>query len=268
MSYSVSDLYFYPIKSLGPIPINSMEVDSFGPFLDRRIMLVDTNGKFITQRQCPIMSLIKVELIDKRFQLSLNEDSVELLLPDFSQKTESVSVTVWDDTVSGQLIVGEASSWLSKKLNQPVRLVYMDQSEFRQVDLTYARPGIQTSFSDGFPFLLISQASIDFLSEKVGFDLLMQRFRPNIVVTGCKAFEEDTWKKIKIGDVVFDLVKPCSRCVIPTIDTVTGEKQKEVMQAMLKYRRKEKGVFVGQNLIHTEEGVLDTGFTVEVLELF
>ena len=266
MAYSVSDLYFHPIKSLGAIQTSRFDVDACGPQLDRRIMLVDPNGKFITQRQAPIMSLIKVALNNRSLNLTFNDEAISLPVPDFKAKTNDVVVDVWGDKITGQLISSNASQWLSAILKKDVRLVYMDDTEHRQVDLDFAKPGVQTGFSDGFPFLIISQASIDFLSEKVGFELLMTRFRPNIVVDGCEPFEEDSWKKIRIGEIDFDVVKPCSRCVIPTIDIKTGEKQKEVMQAMLKYRKKEKNVFVGQNLIHNQLGALATGMTVEVLE--
>lgn len=266
MTYSVSDLYIHPIKSLGAIQTSSFQIDACGPALDRRIMLIDPNGKFITQRQSPIMSLINVVLNNQTLTLSYGNESIKLPLPNFGSKTNAVTVDVWGDKISGQLISSNASQWLSTILKKDVRLVYMDDSEHRQVDLEFAKPGVQTGFSDGFPFLLISQASIDFLSDKVGFELLMTRFRPNIVVAGCEPFEEDSWKKIRIGQVDFDVVKPCSRCVIPTIDVRTGEKQKEVMQAMLEYRKKDKNVFVGQNLIHKQSGELTAGMTVEVLE--
>ncbi len=265
MTYSVSELFFHPIKSLGCIQTQKLDVDTSGPSLDRRIMLIDSDGMFITQRQHPMMSIIQIDLLDNRLRLSLNGDSIELMLPNFSLKTESVTVQIWDDTLTGQLISSKASAWLSAKLNTPVRLVYLHDTEFRQVDLNYSAPGVQTHFSDGFPFLLVSQASIDFLSNKVGYELSVNRFRPNIVVSGCDAFEEDTWKKIRIGDIEFDLVKPCSRCVIPTIDPQTGAKQREVMQAMVKYRKKGKGVFVGQNLIHNQIGSLNVGMPVIIL---
>jgi uncharacterized protein YcbX len=264
--YAISQLYYHPIKSLGSILTDQFSVGPCGPMLDRRIMLVDPTGTFITQRQAPLMSLISVNDLGCEFRLTYQDDSILLPWPNFSTKTKSVLVDVWGEKINGQLMPSAGSSWLSAILNKEVRLVYMDDSEHRQVDLEYVDKGVRTGFADGFPFLLISQASIDFISEKVGYGISVQRFRPNIVVSGCQPFEEDGWRKIKIGQIEFDIVKSCSRCVIPTINLQTAEKDKAVMQVMLDYRKKGAEVFVGQNLVHRQLGILRAGQPVTVLE--
>ena len=266
MTYSVSQLYYHPIKSLGAVSTDVMSIDARGPVLDRRLMLVDDNGKFVTQRQSPYMALINVQHIGNQLVLAFKGAQFVLDLPDFSLQTRSINTTVWGDEVVGQYAGETASKWISNCINKKVSLVYMSDSEYRQVDLEYAQPGVQTGFSDGFPFLLISQGSLDFLCEKVGYSFSMKRFRPNIVVSGCEPFAEDAWKKIRIGEIEFDLVKPCSRCVIPTINLDTAEKEKEVMQAMLAHRKIGKNVFVGQNLIHKQQGHISMGMKVEVIE--
>ncbi len=266
MTYSVSQLYYHPIKSLGAVSADVMAVDACGPVLDRRLMLVDDNGKFVTQRQSPVMTLIQVQHLNAQLVLSFEGSQFVLDLPDFSEQTRTIQTTVWGDEVVGQFAGKAVSNWISNCINKKVNLVYMQDSEHRQVDLEFANKGVQTGFSDGFPFLLISQASLDFLSEKVGYSLSMKRFRPNIVVSGCAPFAEDNWKTIKIGDITFDLVKPCSRCVIPTINLSTAEKEKEVMQAMLAHRKQGKNVYVGQNLIHNQQGHISLGMNVEIIE--
>lgn len=267
MTYSVSQLFYYPIKSLGAIETDCFDVSSMGPTLDRRIMLIDSSGQFITQRQCPTMALISLYDSGSVLTLSYKSEQLALSWPTFSEFKTSTTVHVWDDSISAQLIGDDiANAWLSKHLERNVRLVYMDDSEFRQVDLNYSTPGVSTSFSDGFPFLLISQASLDFLSSKVGYELSAKRFRPNIVVDGCEPFEEDTWKKLKIGDIELDVVKSCSRCVIPSINLDTAKKDKDVIQAMLNFRKIGNEIYVGQNLIHNNEGVLQVGMPITVVK--
>ncbi|MFT6262052.1 MAG: hypothetical protein ACJA0E_001178 [Bermanella sp.] len=268
--YSVSQLFYYPIKSLGAVETSQFSNGPCGPLLDRRIMLIDVNDKFITQRQVPLMSLIQVNDLGTSLSLSFGSETITLPWPDFCLKTESILVNVWEDKVSAQLFSPDVSNWLSGILNKQTRLVYMDSSEHRQVDLEFTDVGVQTGFSDGFPFLLISQASIDFLSEKVGYELSVKRFRPNIVIKGCEPFEEDSWLKITIGGTHFDLVKPCSRCIIPTINLQTAEKERAVMQAMLDYRKINKNVYVGQNLVYSsglkQSGLLEVGNVLKVLD--
>lgn len=266
MTYTVSKLFYHPIKSLAAVQSQAMSVGPTGPILDRRLMLVDSMGVFVTQRTFPQM--VKFLLWDNGRSLTLQYDQsiIEFNWPDFSIKTESILVDVWGDKIFAQLFEPAVSQWVSNHLGESVRLVYMDNEEHRQVDLTYTDKGVGTAFADGFPFLLLSQASVDFLSDKVGFQLDVSRFRPNILVAGCEPFEEDSWRKIKIGDIEFDLVKPCSRCVIPTINLKTAEKERAVLQAMLDFRKKDGEVYVGQNLVHKNLGLLKQGDELLVLE--
>jgi uncharacterized protein YcbX len=249
--FTVSQLFYHPIKSLGAIQVSTLSNGPCGPLFDRRIMLIDTNGKFITQRQAPIMTLIAVHDLGSSLELTYGSKNISLPWPDFRLKTHSVLVDIWDDKVTAQLFSPEVSDWLSNILSRQVRLVYMDDSEHRQVDLNFSEKGTYTGFSDGFPFLLVSQASINFLSEKIGYELSVNRFRPNIVVSGCDPFEEDSWQRISIDTMKLDIVKPCSRCVIPTINLQTAESERAVLQVMLEYRKKGKNIYLGQNLVHS-----------------
>ena len=146
------------------------------------------------------------------------------------------------------------------------RLVYLPDDQVRQVDPKYANPGEQVGFADGFPFLLISQASLDDLNARLDNPVPMQRFRPNLVVDGCSAYAEDAWRRIRIGDIEFRVAKPCSRCIIPTIDPLTATRADEPLRTLMGYRRWDNNVWFGQNLLHDTPGVLAEGMQVEVLE--
>lgn len=262
----VSRLFYYPVKSLGVVETNKLEVTAWGPDRDRRLMLVDENGKFVTQRQHNEMTLIKTEDDGKTLTFKNADETFTLPWPDFSAKGTQKTVRVWDDEVTGSLASDEADQWFSKQLNRPVSLVYMSENTTRQVDLDFAQEGDKTGFSDGFPFLLISEASLAFLQNELPFELTMNRFRPNIVVKGCDAFAEDNWKRIAINGIEFEIVKSCSRCAIPTINPETAERQPEVMKVLVKHRKQGNKVYLGQNLIHRGQGLINAGDDIQLLE--
>lgn len=264
MTIKVSQLFYYPVKSLKGRSVERVQLDAFGPKWDRRFMLVDDTGRFITQRQCPKMNQIGAQVKDDQLQVSFEGLQKIVDLNDITSMTEFREVRVWDDTVNARMILTDMNAWLSRILERSVNLCFMDNTTHRQVDLDFAKVGDQTSFADGFPLLIVSEASIAFLSEKLQRDIHVERFRPNIVVSGCEAFAEDQWKTITINDIQFDIVKPCSRCVIPTLDLTNSEKQPDVMQVMLKYRKQGKHVMVGQNAIHSSQGWLTLGDEIMV----
>ncbi|MGR6873772.1 MOSC domain-containing protein [Pseudomonas sp. HK3] len=265
MTIHVSQLFHFPVKSLKGTQLNQMTLDAFGPQWDRRFMLIDSNGRFVTQRQCPLMGQISVSILDDQLTLKYQAQETGLDLATLNQFDQFQLVKVWDDEVNARLIEGDINAWLSDILQRDVTLCFMDADTHRQVDLEFAQLGDRASFSDGFPFLIISEASVAFLSDELGRELSVERFRPNIVVSGCDAFAEDNWKRIAINGVEFDIVKSCSRCVIPTLDLNTSEKQPDVMQVMLKHRKQGKKVMMGQNAVHRGLGVLEVGQVIEVL---
>jgi uncharacterized protein YcbX len=265
MTIHVSQLFHFPVKSLKGTQLNQMTLDAFGPQWDRRFMLIDSNGRFVTQRQCPLMGQISVSILDDQLTLKYQAQEAGLDLATLNQFDQFQLVKVWDDEVNARLIEGDINAWLSDILQRDVTLCFMDADTHRQVDLEFAQLGDRASFSDGFPFLIISEASVAFLSDELGRELSVERFRPNIVVSGCDAFAEDNWKRIAINGVEFDIVKSCSRCVIPTLDLNTSEKQPDVMQVMLKHRKQGKKVMMGQNAVHRGLGVLEVGQVIEVL---
>ncbi|VAX13230.1 Flavodoxin reductases (ferredoxin-NADPH reductases) family 1 [hydrothermal vent metagenome] len=260
----VSDLAIYPVKSLAQIGMDRLRVERFGFALDRRWMVVDVDGFMITQRKKARMSLIQPRLLENGLRLQASD------MPDLdvfcSLASPRCPVTVWEDSCMALDCGDEAAAWLSQFLDITCRLVFFPDDEVRQVDPAYAQPGDRTAFSDGFPILLISQASLDELNRRLAKPVAMRRFRPNLVVTGCEPFAEDSWKQIRIGGIIFRIVKPCSRCVIPNIDPDTAEKSAEPTRTLSRFRLQDKKILFGQNLIAQSQGELECGMPVEIIE--
>lgn len=263
----VTELNIYPVKSLRQVSLSSSYLEVFGLQHDRRWMIVDEQGNMITQRQQPRLCLIQPELLDNR--ISLSADGMPGIIIDIPA-TSSRTVTVWEDECKAYDAGDAVAKWLSDFLPVNCRLVYFPDNEFRQVDLTYAKQGERTAFSDGFPLLLISQASLDDLNQKLSdnhqLPVRMNRFRPNLVVSGCDPFAEDDWKMIRIGNINMRVVKPCSRCVIPNINIETAVREKEPARTLAAYRKQDNKVFFGQNVIAENTGQLTTGMPVEIIK--
>lgn len=262
----LSSLYLYPMKSCAPLACEEAQVQPRGLAHDRRWMVVDGEGCFLTGRQLAAMTRVRA--------LPLGSDGIELHAPGRAALTvvapgegPRMRVSVWDSTVEARPAGAEADAWLSETLGRPVRLVHMDADARRAVSEKYAQPGDEVSFADGFPLLLISQAALDHLNTRLAQPVPMTRFRPNLVVDGTAPHAEDEWRRIRIGAVEFDVVKPCVRCVFTTVDTERGERDPsgEPLRTLLTYRRTPKGVTFGQNLIPRGTGTLRVGDPVVVL---
>jgi len=267
-SMHLSSLYRFPLKAAAGESLQRCASDSLGLLGDRRWMVVAAGtGRFLTQRVLPRMALLQAHWQGDTALKLAAPGMPELLVRVPDDKTMRC-VQVW----SANPVVPDAGEtaavWLSDFLGQACRLVYLPEDDGIQVDLDYARLGERTAFSDGFPFLLIGQASLDDLARRVGRPLEMLRFRPNLVVSGAEPYAEDGWKRIRIGQLTFRVVKPCSRCVIPTLDPATGERapDREPLNTLLSYRKGPGGVFFGQNLIAEGRGELEVGMPVERLE--
>ncbi len=264
-SMTLDALWRYPVKSLRGTPCARLPIGPRGPEHDREWMLVDADGRFLTQRQQPRMAQIAVTLEDDA--LVFEAPGRPPLRVARSGTGERLPVQVWNDRLEAQGMPPEADAWFSEWLGQACRLVHFPDDVRRAVDPRFARPGDQVSFADGFPLLLISQGSLDALNQRLDQPVDMRRFRPNLVVTGCAPHAEDAWRRIRIGDLVFRVVKPCSRCPIPGLDPETGEKRGQVLETLMQYRRGDDNkVYFGQNLLHDGEGELAVGMPVEVLE--
>ena len=253
----VSQLNIYPIKSLGGISLDLVRVTDRGLYLDRRWMLVDEGGTFMTQREFPKMALIRPALAADGLLLmsALHPDPLPVSMHGHSH----VRVRVWDDICEAQYVGTAADAWFSTALGVTCRLVYMPDSSRRTVDPNYVPEGGITSFADGYPFLLIGQASLDDLNGRLEQPLPMDRFRPNIVFTGGEPFEEDRLPPFSIGGIQFRAVKPCARCVLTTIDQRTAHKGKEPLRTLVEYRAFDKKILFGQNLMHEGFGELAVG---------
>lgn len=260
---TLTGIYIYPIKSVAGFSWETAEVTKQGFQYDRRWMLVDETGKFITQRQVPQMALIRTEI--KGNYLIVNApDQDTLSIPIQLDISDRISVQVWRDICKAIPLEKEVSQWFTQFLGIPCQLVYMPENSLRPVDSRYATNNEQVSFADGFPFLLISEASLQDLNSRLEQSIPMNRFRPNLVVSGCEAFAEDSWRFIRIGSIPFRVVKPCERCVVTTVDQSTGIRGKEPLFTLTKYRNQEGKILFGQNLIQGQIGVLKVGDLVEI----
>ena len=259
----VSELNIYPVKSMRQITLDISRLGPFGLQHDRRWMVVDKEGYMVTQRQQARMCLIQPKLHENSVELTAQ--GMSSIVIEYPESNKTLTATVWNDECQVCDAGDEAAIWLSDFLSIDCRLVYFPDDEIRQVDLNYENKGERTAFSDGFPLLLTSQASLVDLNQRLATPVPMKRFRPNLVVTGCNAFAEDEWDRIRIGDIIFRVVKPCSRCIIPNIDIETANKSNEPARTLATYRKTGNSIFFGQNVIAENEGELSIGMPVEVI---
>lgn len=258
----VSELYIYPLKSGRGLSLPHVNYNARGPALDRQWMVINSKNRFLTQRQKAHMCLIETSIADDA--LILNAPGMEELSLSFYES--EIDVTVWQDNVTALDCGSKAASWISRYLEtSDCRIVIMPESTKRLVDENYATQQQTVSFADGFPSLIISQASLDDFNQKIDTPISMINFRPNIVISDCAPYAEDNWKELRINGIQFSLVKPCSRCIMPSINPETGAKQMEVLHALNKYRRKDKATYFGQNALHNTSGIINVGDKVEII---
>lgn len=260
----LKDIFIYPVKSLAGIRVAVSEVVATGLRYDRQWMLVDEHGAFLSQRRMPKMALIRTQLTSDSLILSAEGQS-PLHIPIALQGDVMINVRVWADFCLARHVSAEADTWLSDFLCSKCQLVFLPDTEKRSVDLNYALPQDQTAFSDGFPFLIVSEDSLAMLNQTMPQPVEMARFRPNLVISGCDAFAEDSWRHIRIGSIDFRLPKPCSRCVIPAIDPQTGQVDKEPLATLNRIRKWQNKIYFGQNALHNQLGQLTVGDPVEVI---
>jgi len=263
---TVSELFIYPIKSLGSIAVSNALVTDRGLQYDRRWMLVDNNNIFLTQREWPAMALFDVAIQAEGLLVTYKPDGAALLIPFEPQTSEVITVEVWSDYCKAVIVSHEANQWFSKLLNINCRLVYMPDAVKRSVDVRYAMDKEIVSFADGYPMLLIGQASLDNLNSRLQEKLTMRRFRPSIVFTGGEPFEEDELEAFTINNIHFFGVKLCARCVITTINPDTAVKGKEPLRTLATYRMKNNKIYFGQNLLHKGNGMIQVGDAMEVVK--
>ena len=264
---SVSELTIYPIKSARGLSLQSIQLNQLGPECDRRWMVIDQNNTFVTQRKFPKMCLINTELVDDELFVSA-DNAGRCRVP--AGGTERLGSSVWGAKVEGSDCGDEAAQWISDFLGKECRVIYMHDDYSRLVDTNFANQNEHVGFADGFPLLVATQASLDDFNSKLssvnaGLEVGMNRFRPNIVITGNVAWAEDQWQEISIGGIQLSLVKPCSRCIMPSVNPETAKKQMQVNQALLTHRRRDKQTYFGQNALYKALGRIAVGDSVEVL---
>lgn len=253
----LTSLFIYPIKSMGGISLEQSVCEQRGLQYDRRWMLIDSNGRFVSQREHAHMSLFRLSLIDESFKLSYRGE--ERAIPKSLAGTDYVDVQVWDDICKAIIYDSEINEWISNILNFNVRLAYQVDADRRLVDPGFARNGEVTSLSDGYPYLVLGQSSLDLLNEKLADPIPINRFRPNLVFSGGEPHEEDNWTDFSIGDVKFYSAKPCSRCQVITINQESGEVGKEPTRTLASYRNFNHKIKFGMNVLCSREGSIKVG---------
>ena len=226
MSIRLTGLNIYPIKSARGIPLDASPVDEFGLRYDRRWMVVDESGVFLSQRSHPRLALVAPALRDGTLEVTA-PGMPQLELPLHPSQTVTTQVRVWDDVCLATWLGEPAAHWFSEFLGTGCSLVYMAETVIRPADPTFAPPPARVSFADGFPFLIISQESLADLNGRLSHPLPMNRFRPNLVVAGGEAFAEDSWKNSVVTRTPFALASSATppqgstpRCRMPVSATV------------------------------------------------
>lgn len=271
---SLKQLFIYPVKSLQGISLSTSRITPLGLEYDRRWMIVDATGQFITQRLCPQLALVNTSIESDVITLSV-DGYQDLHLPLSLNSGDSTIVKIWRDQVKSLQAPRFCNEWISRYLGVSCRFVYMPDTSHRPVSPEFAATSEDhVSFADGFPFLIISQYSLDNLNTQLKAKgeqaVPIQRFRPNLFVDTTQTLSEDHWQTIIMGENQFHIVKPCARCIMTTIDA-SGKKGKEPLATLLQYRKQGQQAYFGQNAIlnshHSNSMMLSTGDSIKILKL-
>ncbi len=245
------------------ISVQSSKVLERGFEHDRRYMLIDEDGIFISQRTYPELVFFRPEVIDNH--LFINHKNKSISIPLASSLQNTIDTKIFDNPVPATEVSHEANTWFSSILDQNVRLVKMRGNDIRLKELAKGPKQVEVSFADGYPYLIAGTKSLNYLNTKLENPISLNRFRPNIVVGTTEAHIEDTWGGIKIGEVEFLIIKSCARCPVVTVDQSSGVKSKEPLKTLVTYRKKENNVYFGANAISRGEGYVHIGDEVVVL---
>ncbi len=270
-SMQLSQISVYPLKSSAGIQLSNSWIDGLGLSFDRRFVLTDDKGQFITARTEPRICLIQANITATGLVLTA-PDMPKLVINTHQLRDIYQTVIVWNDNINAQQGNSEHHQWFSRYLNRPCQLLHFGELSIRNVPKTSTRTN-QLAFADGYPLLLISQASLDDLNKRCPTTITMNQFRPNLVIDNCEAFAEDTWQQIRIGEVEFELRKPCTRCIFTTInpDTAIKDSHQEPITSLKAYRQAAEGelegeILFGQYLIPLNQGQIKLTDTVTVIK--
>lgn len=255
-THRLEAIYLYPIKSLGGIALSEAQLEPRGLRYDRRWMLVNADKQFVSQREYPALAQLGTALHNDDLVVFKKQNLQAHLRISLTPPAglSHAMVQVWGDRCRAYLYGHEVNEWFSDFLKAPVRLAFMPNSTLRRADGRYAPPRTSVSFADGFPYLIIGQASLDDLNCRLSQPVPMSRFRPNFVFSGGQPYEEDHWKRFRIGEAQFLAVKPCARCIVITTDQDTGVRSAEPLRTLATYRQKGHRILFGQNAVWTGEG--------------
>ncbi len=268
----LASVHIYPVKSVRATDLQQARVEPWGLAGDRRWLIVEDTGRFITQRTDPALARVVAEYAGLGDSLTVSAAGYPRLVvrpPAEERGADMLWVTVWSSKVRAAAAGARADAWFSGYLGRPVRLVYLDDPTRRQVDPEFGAPDDRVSFADGYPLLLTTTGSLDALGRWLIADghpaVPMTRFRPNVVVTGSPPWAEDGWRRIRIGTVTFRVAKPCGRCVVTTTDQETGERGRQPLAMLGRRRRFGQNLVFGQNIIPDAPGTIRVGDRVEVV---
>ncbi len=241
MSYRVSSLYTYPIKSLPGISVNSLVMTHSGPRYDRHFMLIDDNNTFLCQRRQPDLALFKTTLKNEGIRVERNGSQIDIPFNAPAQG-EMINSKLHQEFIPVRALHSDINTWFSEVLGQSVRVVRQAKNHMRHVK---NHDDATVVFADSSPVLIIGQPALNHLNEKINQDFSVLRFRPNIVFLNGQPHDEDLWKSIEIGEGLFNQIKKCSRCKITTIDPVTGEGGVEPLKTLSSYRKENNKIKFG-----------------------
>jgi uncharacterized protein YcbX len=262
-SVRLTGLHVYPIKSAGGLSPSEWDVDAFGLRHDRRWMVVDTGGRMLSQRSHPRLALVRPSLAADTLRVEA-PGMPALELPLRPGAAVGATVVIWDDRCAAAWAGERAARWFSDVLETDCSLVYMPDDIVRPANPAYAPEGSRVSFADAFPLLLISEESLADLNRRMPLPVPMNRFRPNLVIAGGGAFQEDGMTAFQVGALRFRVVKPCDRCVLTTTDQDTAERGPEPLRTLATFRRWDGKVWFGQNVVHEGVGRLRVGEALRV----
>jgi uncharacterized protein YcbX len=259
----LSQIFIYPIKSARGIAVPETQVLSSGLRQDRRWMVVDEHGMFLSQRKLPRMVLIEPRFAGPDLVLTAPGMS-PLVIPRWAGDGEWIPVRIWRDHLKLPHPNQGYSDWFSTFLGSRCRLVYLPDEVTRYVEAPFDDPKWRVSLADGYPLLVVTQSSLDLLNAKLASPIGMERFRPNLVIAGATPHAEDSWTGLQIGSVELAIVKPCARCSTVLVDPTTARVGREPLRTLAEYRRMPRSVMFAQNALVVTPGQLRVGTAVEI----
>lgn len=257
-------IWIYPVKSLAGVRLDVGHVGPLGLAGDRRFMIVDAAGRFLTQREHPSLARLGASIEGDDVVIRAADGDALRLPTEGGAHEHEREVVVWKDRLVALDQGDDAAAWLASRIEHEARLVRMSPHVERRADPRFARETDRVAFADGFPFLLLSEESLADLNARLEDPVDMRRFRPNLVVRGATPFAEDRWRTLAIGPITFHVTEGCSRCAIVSVDPDRGVRQKEPLATLGTYRMRDKAVWFGQNLVHDGEGPIHVGDPVTV----